>query len=254
MNNRQSGQTLIETIVAIFILTAALTSGLSLTVYALSNSRLSINQLIATNLAREGVEVVRMMRDTNWLEGDKSGGSYGLDGDCGSGSGQNGSAENRMDGKTCYPRWMTGPISSPYHGYDICQNPPNGSNNCSTNPQAPNTDYRLEFDPVNYDWALVRLSGSRKFNLCLQADGTYQHNNTCDSDLNPPFARRVQIIQNSTVPANTYTPLNPELVVKSVVIWSDKKCPSIAGQDPLNFNTKCKVVVEEHLTNWKDYK
>src|SRR5438128_2018744 len=54
------------------MLTMALTTGLGLAVYALSSAAVSKNSIIASNLAREGVEVVRMMRDSNWLAGEAS--------------------------------------------------------------------------------------------------------------------------------------------------------------------------------------
>src|SRR6267154_1116516 len=72
------GQTLIETIVAIFVLTMGLTTALGLAIYVFSNSNRFLNEIVASNLAREGVDAVRMMRDSNWLAGDAAGGSFGL--------------------------------------------------------------------------------------------------------------------------------------------------------------------------------
>jgi Tfp pilus assembly protein PilV len=94
----QSGQTLIETIAAIFILTMALTAGLGLTIYVLSHSKTTLDEIVATNLAREGIDVVKNMRDTNWLESDaKAVAPWDLQ-DC------------TLNGKTvqCYPRVWEG--------------------------------------------------------------------------------------------------------------------------------------------------
>lgn len=63
----QQGQSLIETIVAIFVLTTGLVSGLALAIYSFGASSDILERITATGLAREGVEVVRRMRDSNWL-------------------------------------------------------------------------------------------------------------------------------------------------------------------------------------------
>ncbi|MDP2684072.1 MAG: prepilin-type N-terminal cleavage/methylation domain-containing protein [bacterium] len=70
VKQNQSGQSLIEMLIAIFILIVALTATIVLVVTSIQAGRDSINKLIATNLAREGVEVVRNIRDGNWIEPD----------------------------------------------------------------------------------------------------------------------------------------------------------------------------------------
>ncbi len=67
--NRQLGQTLIETLVAIFILVTGLVSALSLAVYSFQSSDNSSKQIVGTALARESIEGLRNIRDTNWLKG-----------------------------------------------------------------------------------------------------------------------------------------------------------------------------------------
>ncbi len=66
-NKRQLGQTLIETLVAIFILVTGLVSALSLAVYSFQSSDNSSKQIVGTALARESVEGLKNIRDTNWL-------------------------------------------------------------------------------------------------------------------------------------------------------------------------------------------
>jgi hypothetical protein len=40
-----------------------------------------------------------------------------------------------------------------------------------------------------------------------------------------------------------------------VVAWRGKNCTAFTGtQNLITLSTKCKLIVEEHLTNWKDYK
>lgn len=63
----QRGISLIETLVALFILAIGITAALSLVGYVSSITASTKNKIIATNLAREGVEAVRNIRDSNWL-------------------------------------------------------------------------------------------------------------------------------------------------------------------------------------------
>jgi len=218
MIHDQKGQSLIETIGAIFILTMALTTGLGLAVYAFSRSAVSQNEIIATNLAREGIDVVRMMRDSNWLAAD---------------AGATGSRDlqNCPDiSKNCYPRAF-----NPSNNYDIAVDPTQIYN------------MRAVFDPAAGSWS---LNSTASYNLYLQADGTYTHTATGGSN----FARMINISSNTAAP---YTNQNSnwELIIKSVVAWRGKGCTVFdTSQDLLALATPCKVVTEEHLTNWKDYK
>ncbi|OGE88580.1 MAG: hypothetical protein A2722_03110 [Candidatus Doudnabacteria bacterium RIFCSPHIGHO2_01_FULL_50_11] len=88
---RSSGQTLIETIVAIGLLTTGILGGLSLAVYSLNSSDTALKQLVATGLAREGIEIVRNARDTNWKTGTLT--------DCSADMGA---------GQFCYTNWLDG--------------------------------------------------------------------------------------------------------------------------------------------------
>lgn len=66
MRNQQ-GQGLLETIVALGIIVSGLVGMMSLTISNQSASSDAFERLVATNLGREGIEVVRSIRDTNWL-------------------------------------------------------------------------------------------------------------------------------------------------------------------------------------------
>ncbi len=61
------GMTLIETMVAIVILTVAIVAPMSLTMQSLSASYYARDQVIAFNLAQEAIETVRAIRDGNVL-------------------------------------------------------------------------------------------------------------------------------------------------------------------------------------------
>ncbi len=67
LTKNQKGFTLVETLVALVILSMAL---IPLLTVSSSTNRISAviqDDLIASGLAQEGVEVVRAIRDTNWL-------------------------------------------------------------------------------------------------------------------------------------------------------------------------------------------
>ncbi len=63
------GFTLIEAMVTLVILTTALIPALFLSTQATNVSFSIRNNLTATNLAQEGIEVVRAIRDNNWFQG-----------------------------------------------------------------------------------------------------------------------------------------------------------------------------------------
>src|SRR3989344_2240320 len=66
---RSKGFTLVEALVTLVILSTALGPSLILTSNITKTSTRTKNNLIAANLAQEGVEVIRSIRDTNWFTG-----------------------------------------------------------------------------------------------------------------------------------------------------------------------------------------
>ena len=60
---------MIELIVALFILILGVTSLVSLNITTVKTGAENKDQILASNLAREGVEIVRNIRDSNWLAG-----------------------------------------------------------------------------------------------------------------------------------------------------------------------------------------
>ena len=211
----QSGQTLIETIIAIFVLVTALTSSLAMGVYVFSSSTLSQNEIVASNLAREGVEVVRMMRDSNWLAADVSADtSFNI------------SICSDIANLLCYPKAYSGPT------YNL-----------------PAGNQRAIFNTTTGAWT---LDSTAAFDLYLDpATKTFTSTSNATA---PVYARMINISFNTNAP---YTNLNSnqEMIVKSVVAWRGKNCPAFAtSADLLALSSGFKAVVEEHLTNWKDYK
>ncbi|MCX6759705.1 MAG: hypothetical protein NT012_04050 [Candidatus Nealsonbacteria bacterium] len=66
-NSNNKSFTILEVILAIFILTVAAFASFSLIQQTVVGVSLNQSKLIAYYLAQEGVEIVRNIRDTNWL-------------------------------------------------------------------------------------------------------------------------------------------------------------------------------------------
>lgn len=225
----QAGQSLIETIIAIFILVSALSAGLGMAIFALNASASDKNTIIATNLAREGLDVARLMRDTNWLAG-----------------GQPSSCAD-LGGQPCFPDAFTGPA------YNFNLPAPGATPSI--------TSTRIDFDPVNHRWEnLNDLDNQEDYWLCLQSDGTYQGNRNSGtpacSAATSNFVRRLRITTRSGTSLNYSTTDrdNMEVIVQSIVQWKGKRCPTINTSNLTEASGPCKIVVEERLTNWKDYR
>lgn len=75
-NYKQEAFTLIETLVAVSILLIAIIGPISLIGDALHRIYYAKDEMIAINLAQEGVEAVRRVRDTNMLGGGTSPGNW----------------------------------------------------------------------------------------------------------------------------------------------------------------------------------
>jgi len=68
-HTHQQGFTLVETLVSLLLLTAALIPTILLTSSSARLASTVEQNLVATNLAREGIEVVHAIRDSNWFAG-----------------------------------------------------------------------------------------------------------------------------------------------------------------------------------------
>lgn len=84
-NNDQAGFSIAEVMIALAILTFILTSGLAAVSSNLRTALFFTNELTAINLAQEGVEIIRNIRDNAWHSGSACfedairSGSYSLD-------------------------------------------------------------------------------------------------------------------------------------------------------------------------------
>ncbi len=63
------GQSIVETLVALTIIVIGVFAAVSLGVYTMRAGQMSKLDIIAENLAREGIEVARNQRDYNWKRG-----------------------------------------------------------------------------------------------------------------------------------------------------------------------------------------
>ncbi|MBN1585050.1 hypothetical protein JW899_01650 [Candidatus Uhrbacteria bacterium] len=63
----RSGQSIVEVIVALAVISTAVVAALTLTGSSLNAQKSNEDMMVAVNLAREGVEVARNIRDSNWL-------------------------------------------------------------------------------------------------------------------------------------------------------------------------------------------
>lgn len=70
LNHNQKGQGLIEMLVAISIILAAIVGGLSLMISSFGAGRQSMHRTVAANLGREAIEICKNHRDTAWLNGE----------------------------------------------------------------------------------------------------------------------------------------------------------------------------------------
>ncbi len=64
--NKNSGFSLLESVVAIFIVSMALVSILAVSQTTIRAQTINKNAIVASMLAQEGLELVRNVRDTNW--------------------------------------------------------------------------------------------------------------------------------------------------------------------------------------------
>ena len=69
LGKKYHGQSLMESIIAIGLIMSVVVSSISISIYTTRLGRSSQNNLVAYNLAREGIEYVRNIRDSNWLAG-----------------------------------------------------------------------------------------------------------------------------------------------------------------------------------------
>ncbi len=69
IRKKDSGFTLVESMIAVGLIVTGVVGVLTLVSRSIGFNGLAFNRLVAANLAQEGIEVVRNIRDTNWISG-----------------------------------------------------------------------------------------------------------------------------------------------------------------------------------------
>lgn len=234
-----AGQTLIETMAAAFILVMGVSASVGLAIYALHSSGSVVKQIIATGLAREGLEAVRNMRDTNWLQ------QTTMDTNCYN------FASNPVGQATanCYSHWLD---------QTFCINPTNNNGNCNGN--GVGSQYYLGFDSSLANFWTISKNKNNELDYGLNFDpnnsgttGFYSSAGGVGCDSNPgrsDYCRKIIITKiNNVEPYNHDTNL-VLLQVQSQVWWTDQNCPRVADFTP---GMRCSVELDTYLTNWKNY-
>src|SRR3989344_455226 len=238
---QQRGQTLIETVIAIFILVSGIAAAVGLAIFAFASSQNITKHMIAVGLAREGIEAVKNMRDTNWLQGSLSNTCYN----------PKTAQDNDAD---CYPNWL-----NQGGGYDI---------NPTSNPGTQN--FRLHYEDDADFWDLDSENCSPTCNFGLNFDKntslpsffgfyTYSGSGVSHTSATSEYARKITLTEEDGVaqygsgannPFNKDSDAGYRLKVVSQVWWADKKCPRSNGWPGQG---KCSMELQTYLTNWKDY-
>lgn len=230
-------------------------AALGLAIYALNSSTNISKQITATGLAREGIEAVKAMRDTNWLQ------QTTVDTDCYDFS----SSPAGQADAVCYKSWLGDKVA---HFTPYCLNPTNNQGNCKGGDTADN--YWLSFNGSNTGSAFWSLYQDSANNFGLRFDqgnsngqGFYYapgpNGTGCvDGAGMSDYCRKIRLSFDFTAPYNhpngpTYNrgDIGPMLKVQSFVWWVDKNCPRAPDFD--SAGQACRVEIDAYLTNWKNY-
>lgn len=68
LRSRQAGFTLLEMLIALSVISVGVMAAFTLSTANLNTAKANYSRVLAANLAREGLEAVRNIRDTNWLK------------------------------------------------------------------------------------------------------------------------------------------------------------------------------------------
>jgi type II secretory pathway pseudopilin PulG len=223
----QRGQTLIETVVAVFILVLGISTAIGLGVYAFNNADDSTRVIVGTSLAREGVEAVKNQRDSNWIADSPNGPDNNT---------QNCTFDGGSVQQPCDESWLNN-LSSGTYALDF----DGGNNNDAGQTLTVNpSSYALKYCPSTKAY----LSSSSGAPYCAGAQSTI-------------YSRKI-VLQSSTsyggtnyyytdaATGNTYPAFLSAVVT---VWWTSRHCP--VANDPSTLPNSCKTTLEMHLTTWQ---
>lgn len=214
INKKSAGFSIIELVISIAVLTMGVVGVFSaFSMIAILTSD-SVDRLIGTYLAQEGMEIVRNIRDTNWLEMD----AYCNNNEC-----------TPEDPVTNHASWVDGLTSAGI----------SSSINCDTSSGC----------EADYKSVLSQSSSSGNY-LCIDLNGLYFYQAGCSTT---KYKRRIIISPKDDIVNNGGTYGNHLLKVRVEVSW-DKKATILdsgarAGVGPCLEGKNC-IATEETLYNW----
>jgi Tfp pilus assembly protein PilV len=257
-NFTEQGQTLIETMAAVFILIMGVTAALGLAIYANASSTVITKQIIATGLAREGVEAIKNMRDTNWLKQtsiDKNCYNFASSTPSGIGAQPASCPGSAVTASCCYRQWLSGlncALHTNLNSAGFCIDP-------GVNVEIPYT-LSSEKDNLKKIWILTSPGNT---NLYIYATSTWGdsgfnglYKDSSSAGYNSSgFYRQISLSTLGFNSSGLYNPnafsgVGPRLEITSRVWWTDKRCPDTATWPGYG---KCSIEIKGYLTNWKNY-
>lgn len=218
-----------ETLAALFILVMGVSAAIGLSIYSLNSSSTITKKIVGIGLAREAMEAVKNMRDTNWLNDALNTNCYNFV------SGEN--------DEKCYQQWLNAPS-----GFDLRD--PDGSGLNKFN--------RIYVDsaPGGSFWKVPPATNQLKWGLNFYTNvnnstfsGFYNSDNNGFQNGSSSFYRKIIFQEdNTTQPYNTNT--GSRLKVTAQVWWTDQRCPKTSDWPG---EGRCSVQMDSYLTNWKNY-
>jgi type II secretory pathway pseudopilin PulG len=226
---KQHGQTLVETVVGIFVLTIGISTALGLAVAMFNATTSAVKQVVAAGLAREGVEAVFNMRGTNWLK------------------------DQNLE-TNCWD-YVTSTATAYCHS-DWLKLTPTVSGSYDLEPAGGSRSYTLDFTPSATDgqtyWNLVsQPPGNPQFRLYYDAaasSGAF-YKTSSSGAVASDYYREI-ILTTETTPSYYQASIGPRLKVTSRVWWEDRNCPS---SPTWSSSGKCHIELVTYLTNWRNY-
>ncbi len=231
--NKEKAFTFIELLVALIVLAVGVLSVIAVSAKSYTSISLQRNKLIATNLAREGIEYVRYIRNQNWLytgQSDCDGNSTITT--CDGESPNPGPGQIYEDGGDC--DWRCGDEENQSPSYK-----PKFKLGEKVTEEGRNY-FLVDIEDYTYNGNTVNWQISKKTDFALAATetncGDRIGNTGSDKDVNHfPFARIISIKREDDLNGDNNP--NNDLLVEVIVCWKEKgKLYSVSA--------------EEHLFNW----
>lgn len=188
-NINQQGQTLIETLVAALVLVMGISAAVGLAIYGLQATSGVTKQLVAIGLAREGVEAVKNIRDSNWLSLKRQENCYDF--------------YSNTDTAMCYPDWLSG---IPMGSSTLVTNGVLESSGYWQLSPSSSSNYGLDYKPNGEGQLFYIPSGSE-----VGSSG---------------FSRKITVTEDSSQPFDQNT--GSRVRVRVDVWWIDDRCEQSA--------------------------